>query len=335
MSTTGARPRVAVIGTGGTIATRSPHGPLDLVDYMAGTTLDARALVEAVPELASFAEVVPVNFRAVSSTAIGFAEWKALVLECERAVAEHRADGIVVTHGTATLEETAYLLHLAVKVDVPVVLTGSQRPLGAISSDAPGNLVNAVRMAADPQARGLGVLVCLNDEVHGAREVTKSYTARLHTFRSADAGPLGQVDGDRVSFYRRPLRRGAPDTGFDIRPLDNLPRVDIAYSYAGEDGGVVRALVDAGARGLVVAAFAGGRLSRATTAACREAVERGVPVVLSTRAGAGRAMVARDLLELGFIPADNLNPQKARILLALGLAHGAAGADLAKLFDTY
>lgn len=336
MTPAGARPRIALLGTGGTISTRSGLGALDTVDYMAtGKTLHARELAAEVPELATVADIVPVDFRAVSSTAIAFADWKALVIAMDRIVAQERADGIVITHGTATLEETAYMLNLAAKVPVPVVLVGSQRPLGSASSDAAGNLVAAVRVAASPQARGLGVLVCLNDEVHAAREVSKGHTARLHAFRSQEFGILGQVDGAAVSFYRKPLRLCAPDTEFDIRALDALPRVDIAYSYAGEDGGVVRALVAAGAKGLVMAAFAGGRLSHASQAACREAAEQGVAIVLSTRAGSGRALVARDLLELGFIPADNLNPQKARILLALGLARGAGRSELVRMFGEY
>src|SRR6202020_2162632 len=156
--------------------------------------------------------------------------------------------GIVIGHGTATLEETAYFLNLTVKVAVPVVIVGAQRPSSALSSDAGMNLVNAIRVAASPEARDMGVLVVLNDEIHAAREVTKTATLRLQTFRTPDFGVLGHADGDAVVFYRQPLRRHAPDTEFDIRGLAGLPRVDIACAYAGGDGPAVRAFVAAGAQ---------------------------------------------------------------------------------------
>lgn len=331
------KPKVAVVGTGGTISTRSGLGVLDLVDYMVtGTILHVEEVLEIFPQAAEFAELIPVRFRAVSSTGIGFEDWKALVLAIDRITSE-RPDlaGIVILHGTSALEETAYMLHLTLKARVPVVLTGSQRPIGALSSDAAANLVNAIRVAASPQAVGMGVLVCLNDEIQAARDVTKSATTRLQTFRTPDFGILGQVDGDGVNFYRKPLRKGAPDTEFDIRGLAALPRVDIAYSYAGDDGVVVDALVAAGARGIVMAAFAGGRLSVAQTAACTRAIELGVAIVMSTRAGSGRAMLPQNLRELGVVAADNLNPQKARILLALALTVTSERKQLERIFATY
>lgn len=333
----GRRPRVAVIGAGGTICSRSARGALDLVDYMAhGTTLHVEALLEAVPQVHDIADIVPVRFRAVSSTSIAFEDWKALVLAVDALAAGHPdLDGVVILHGTATLEETAYMLQLTAKADIPVVLVGSQRPLSALSSDGPMNLVNALRAAASPAARGLGVLVCLNDEIHAAREVTKSATSRLHAFRTPDFGILGQADGDAVAFYRRPARRGGADTEFDIRGLDALPRVDVAYAYAGDDGTVIRALSAARAKGIVIAAFPGGRLSAAQTQACVEARRDGAVIVLSTRAGSGRAMLDARLREMGILAADNLNPQKARILLSLALTRTDDGRELERIFATY
>lgn len=336
MSTTRQR-KVAVIGAGGTICTRSALGPLDLVNYMAhGTTLHVEELLEAVPQVHELAHIVPVKFRAVSSTSIGFGDWKALVLALDQVAAEHPdLDGVVILHGTATMEETAYLLQLTTQLRVPVVLAGSQRPLSALSSDGPMNLVNAVRIAGDPAARGMGVLICLNDEIHAARDVTKASTSRLHAFRTPDFGILGQVDGDAVNFYRRPMRRGAPDSEFDIRALDGLPRVDIAYAYAGDDGTVIRALGAARARGIVVAAFPGGRLSVAQAEACAEVRREGVAIVLSTRAGSGRAMLDANLHKMGVLAADNLNPQKARILLALALTRSDEPEELERIFASY
>jgi len=331
------KPKVAVIGTGGTITALSGIGPLDLTEYTSsGHMLEADQLVARYPEVQQVAEIIPVRFKAVPSTAVGFPEWKALVLAAAKVVAEH-ADlaGIVILHGTATLEETAYALSLTVKVQVPIVLVGAQRPASALSTDAGLNLVNAVRTAASPDARGMGVLVCLNDEIQAAREVSKMSTARLQTFRSPDFGVLGHADGDRIAFYRRPIRRVAPDTDFDIRALEALPRVDIAYSYAGNDGTATRAFVAAGARGIVGAAFAPGLLAPAEFDALKEAVAAGVVVAMSSRAGSGRVFAPARMREAGFLAADNLNPQKARILLALALTVTRDPARIKEMFATY
>lgn len=316
-----ARPKVAVIGTGGTIASQG-SGPLDTQDYASSglPILDAAGLVARVPALAEVAEVIPVPFRAIPSTAVGWAEWRAL-LACIAEVKAAHADlsGIVVTHGTATLEETAYLLSLTLPDDMPVVVTGAQRPFTGLSSDAPMNLVAAVRVAGDPQSRGLGALVVLNDEIHAAREVTKTSTGRLQTFRSPDVGALGHVDADRVSYWRRPTRLLAPAERFDISGIAAAPRVDVAYSVAGGDGVAVRAFLAAGARGIVAAAFAPGFTTPAEREALAAAVQAGCVVVLSSRAGSGRTFPTRRYGEQGFLTADNLNPQKARVLLMLAL----------------
>ncbi len=331
------KPKVAVIGTGGTITSISGIGPLDLTEYSSsGHMLEADQLVARYPEAHTVAEIIPVRFKAVPSTSVGFPEWKALVIAADKAVAEHPdLAGIVILHGTASLEETAYALSLTAKVAVPIVLVGAQRPASALSTDAGLNLVNAVRTAASPDARGMGVLVCLNDEVQAAREVSKMSTARLHTFRSPDFGVLGHADGDRIAFYRRPLRRAAPDTEFDIRGLDALPRVDIAYSYAGNDGPATRAFIAAGARGIVGAAFAPGLVAPAEFEAFKEAVAAGITVVMSSRAGSGRVFAPARLREAGFLAADNLNPQKARILLALALTRTDDPARIREIFATY
>ncbi|MBX9699463.1 MAG: asparaginase, partial [Acetobacteraceae bacterium] len=226
------KPKVAFIGTGGTIASVG-RTPLDIQDYgVAGQMLHAEELLARFPETAMVAQVVPVRFRAVPSTAIGWPEWRELLHICDRLVAEHPdLAGIVIGHGTASLEETAYFLSLTLKIAIPVVVVGAQRPASALSTDAGMNIVNALRVAASPEARGLGALTLLNDEIHAAREVTKTSTSRLQTFRAPDFGCLGHADGDRLAWYRRPLRRTAPDTEFDVRGLAALPRVDVAYCY--------------------------------------------------------------------------------------------------------
>jgi L-asparaginase len=332
-----ALPKIAFVGTGGTIASLGAT-PLDIQDYgSAGhAMLHAGEIVARFPELAMVAEVVPVAFRNVPSPSIAFPEWRELVLLCDRLAAEMPdLAGIVIGHGTATLEETAYVLGLTLKVAVPVVVVGAQRPASALASDAGMNLVNAVRTAASPQARGMGVLTLLNDEIQAARDVTKTSTFRLQTFRTADFGVLGHADGDAITFYRRPLRRAAPDTEFDIRGLDALPRVDIVYAYAGSDGTAARAFVAAGARGIVSAGFAPGFAGPADFEVLREAAAAGVVVVQSTRAGSGRVFRGKRLRDAGFLVADNLTPQKARILLALALSVTQDPDEITRMFATY
>ena len=330
------RPRVAFIGTGGTIASVG-RGPLDLHDYTAaGKMLHAAELLERFPEAREVADVLPVRFANVPSPKIAFPEWLELLRLCDRLAAEERdLAGIVIGHGTASLEETAYFLSLTLKHPLPVVVVGSQRPNSALSTDAGLNLVNAIRVAACPRAWGLGALVVLNDEVHAAREVTKTSTSRMQTFRSPDFGCLAHADGDRLAWYRKPLRRVAPDTEFDPRGLQALPRVDIAYSYAGSDGAAVRAFRAAGAQGIVSAGFAPGFVTPEEAEALGEAVAAGVMVAQSTRAGSGRVFPTTKLREAGFVPADNLTPQKARILLALALTVTRDPREVERIFGEY
>ena len=330
-------PRVALIGTGGTISSVG-RDSLDVWEYMdTGKKIGPEELIARYPEVAQVAEIVPVPYRSVGSSFIGPADWLQLARTIhDLAKRDPSLAGVVITHGTATLEETAYFLNLAVRVDLTVVVVGAQRPASGLSSDAGMNLVSAVRVAAAPEARGLGVLVVLNDEIQSAREVTKTSTLRLETFRSADLGMLGYADPDgRVAIYRRPARRRAPDTEFDVLGQDDLPRVDVAYSYAGADRTAIDAFVAAGARGIVSASLAPGIATAAENEALLDARRRGVLVVLSTRAGSGRVLPRAALRERGFVVADNLLPQKARILAMLALTRTSDPALAQRMFDEY
>ncbi|MFM7303456.1 MAG: asparaginase, partial [Alphaproteobacteria bacterium] len=281
-------------------------------------------------------EVLPVPFRAIPSTQLAWPEWKDLLGLCHKLAAEDpKLAGIVITHGTASLEETAYFLSLTLKISIPVVLVGAQRPASALSGDGPMNIVNAIRVAADPGARGLGALVLLNDEIQAARDVTKTSTLRMQTFRTADFGALGHADGDMIAWYRKPIRKIAPDTEFDVSGLEALPRVDIAYCYAGADGAAIDAFVAAGAKGIVTAGFAPGYITPAMVKAGEAAVAAGVKVVLSSRAGSGRTFRTQRGDKSGFISADNLTPQKARILLSLALTKGLDNDSIRRVFATY
>lgn len=330
------KPKVAVIGTGGTICSIGT-GPFDILDYGANEKmLHADEVLALFPEVNTLAEIVPVPFKAVPSPDIDFPDWKALVEIADRLVADMPdLAGIVILHGTASLEETAYLLSLTLKITIPVVVVGSQRPASALSTDAGMNLANAIRVAATPEARGMGVLVLLNDEIHAAREVTKTSTFRLQTFRSPDFGVLGHADGDAVMFYRRPIRAVYPETEFDLRPLAALPRVDIVYAYTGCDGTATRAFLAAGAKGIISAGFAPGFAGKAEFEVLQEAARQGVVVMQCTRAGSGRTFKGKRLREGGMLITDNLNPQKARLLLALALTRTTDPAEIERMFLSY
>ena len=332
-------PRVAVVGTGGTIASVGRHS-LELVEYITNKTMyDVHGLLDRVPEADRVAEVVRVPYAALPSTAIGPAHWLELNERLHALAAEDPAlAGIVVTHGTASLEETAYFLNLTLKIDRPVVVTGAQRPASGLSTDGFLNVVNALRVAGSEAARGLGVLVMLNDEVHAAREVAKTSTQRLQTFRAPDFGALGHADADRIAIYRRPVRRRAPDTEFDVRgaAAADLPRVDVSVTYAGADGADVDAFVEAGAQGIVVAGFAPGLNTPGQVAAIERAHARGVVVVQSSRVGSGRVPpLGGEQQAPDPIVADNLTPWKARILLMLALRATGDRNEIRRMFETY
>ncbi len=330
------RDRVAVIGTGGTISAIG-RDVFDLCDYDANATmLDVAEMLTCCPRAKDDPECYPVPLPSKSSTRMDFLDWRELGLLCDEIVRRNsEVSGIVILHGTATLEETAFFLHLTLKVDVAVVLVGAQRPWNGLSSDAALNLRNAIRVAACPEARGLGVLVLLNDEIHSARDVTKGSTLRVHAFQSPVHGLLGQADPDTIVFYRKPTRRHAPDTEFKIGTLDALPRVDILYAYAGGDDVLARAALAAGAKGIVSAGFAPGSPNALEAAVLREAAASGTIVVQSSRAGSGRVPRTTELVESGFVSADDLTPLKARILLSLALTRTADIVEIGRMFRSY
>ena len=331
------RPRIAVIGTGGTISLDGRHS-LDLYEYMEfGTRNDIDEIVSRFPEVSEAADITPVPFRLLPSSAVSAADWLDLArLIHELAAGPDAPDGFVVTHGTATLEETAYFLNLTLKVPQTVVVTGAQRPLNALGSDAGPNLLCAVRVAAAQSARGLGVLVVFNEEIHGARDVTKTSTNRLQTFQSRDLGVLGYVDADgRIALYAKPARRHAPDVEFDVGELKDLPRVDICMTYAGADGAAIRGCIAAGAEAIVMSSVAPGIVTPDQNAVIDEARETGVLIVQSTRTGSGRALRRASMKERGIVAADNLIPQKARVLAMLGLTLTREPEQIQALFDAY
>ena len=331
------RTTVRVIGTGGSIAGVGPNR-LDFILYPEiGDHITIQQSLDRVPEIRDIAEVKSEDLVSVGSTAIGAAEWLGLTRRINEIFREE-ADvaGVAVTHGTATLEETAYFLHLTVKSSKPVVITGAMRPPTALSTDADLNLLDAVRIAGCPDAGGLGVLTVLNNEIQCARDVTKANTFRVETFRPNELGFLGYADADgKVVFYRAPLRRHTVDTPFLVDDMTSLPRVDIVYSYAGADGMLVDAVRNNRSDGLVLAGFGGGTFPPAVVDAAVRLVDDGIPVVLATRSTAGRVVTTPKKEQQGFMVSDNLLPQKARILLMLGLTVTKDRQELQQLFYDY
>jgi L-asparaginase len=250
---------------------------------------------------------------------------------------QDQATGIVITHGTNTLEETAYFLNLVLKTDRPVVLVGSMRPSSAISADGYLNVVNAVRVAADPQSTGRGCLVMMNDTIFNGRDVTKNSTYRVEAFQSRDMGPLGVADADgKVVYYHRPERKHTTQTEFDVRATTALPRVDIVLSYVNADGIMIEAAAKAGARGIVSAATGAGRATPAQDDAFDRAYkEHGMLMCLCSRVASGRVVRSPALKRKGFVAADNLQPWKARILLSLALSLTTDADEIQRIFDTY
>jgi L-asparaginase len=329
-------PRIAVIGTGGTISSLG-NGSLDVLDYPDfGRKLTSEALLDKFAETKLVAEPVPVTYRQVGSTALGPEDW----LELRRIIHKMAKDdpsiaGFVIPHGTATLEETGFFLNLTLATKQPVVMVGAQRPASALGTDAGTNLVNAFQVAGSEEARGKGVLVVLNNEIHPARDVVKTSTYRVQTFRSFDFGALGHVDGDGVHFYRAPLKAHMPNTEFAARDLSALPRVDIVLSYAGADGALVDAAAAAGAKGIISAGFAPGSPTPVQQDALNAAAKAGIAVVQCSRAASGRVAPRRRLKETGIVAGEDFSPQKARILLMLMLSMTNDIAAIQAAFATY
>ena len=333
-------PCVRLLATGGTIAGAHTTGR----GYRAAA-LSIDALVAAVPQLATLARIDVEQVAKLGSQDMTEAVWRKLAARVQRAVDDPALTGVVITHGTDTMEETAYFLNLVVRSDKPVVLVGAMRPATAMSADGPMNLFNAIAVATAPAARGRGVLVVANDEIHFAREVAKTNTTQLGTFASGQRGLAGLVNSGRAHFYAAPVRRhtaasefsewrGRPARGLGIPPL---PRVDLIFAHAGMDRALIDAAVAKGARGLVIAGVGDGNLGATALAACAAAAKKGVAIVRASRTGGG--VVERNIEidddRLGFIAADELNPQKARVLLMLGLTRTSDPRTLQDMFFAY
>ena len=331
------RPTVFVVGTGGSISGLGPHR-LDYILYPElGKRLSIEEMLARIPEANDLAEIQAENLIRIGSASIGSTEWLQLAQRVNALLSSARPpQGVVVTHGTATLEESAYFLHLTVKSERPVVFTGAMRPPTALGTDADLNLLDAIRLAACADATGRGVLTVLNNEIQSARDVTKTNTFRVETFTSRELGFLGYVDSDgQIVFYRNVTRLHTTAAPFDIRGRETLPRVDIVHAYGGADGVLIDAVRQHGTDGLVLVGFGGGSYPNAFLDAGKRAVQAGIPVVLATRSTAGRVIMTPKLASAGFIVSDDLLPQKARILLMLALNMTRDRQTIQELFYQY
>jgi L-asparaginase len=318
-------PRVRLIATGGTISNRS------------GGRLTAEELVTSIPGVDKYVRPEFEQFANVSSGALTLKQWIALANRVNGAFAEDPdLSGIVVTSGTDTLEETAYFLDLTIHSDKPVVVVGSMRNPNAVGYEGAANLLEGYRVAADSRSRGKGVLVVLNDEINSARDVTKTDAHRLDTFQSRTYGILGVVDADRIVYYREIVKRHAGKSEFDVSKIEDLPRVDIVMTYQGAPGDVIKAIVDRGAKGIVVAAAGAGATSGTQDEGIRYALEKGVFVVVTTRTGSGRIASRIGTSAPRFqIQGEDLAPVKARILLMLALTRTGEPAEIQRMFTEY
>ena len=318
-------PLVKVVATGGTIA-NTPSG-----------RLNAAEVADAIPALKRVARLEVEEVVRVGSSSITLENWLRLARRINEILAqEAEVKGVVVTHGSNTVEETGYFLSLTIKSDKPVVLTAAQRQFTTLSSDSPKNFLQAVRVAASDDARGKGALIVTNDVINAARDVTKNVTYRLETYNSRDLGVLGYVDEDRITFYRTPLKQHTTATPFDVSRLQKLPRVDIVTSYVDADGALIDAAVaHAKVEGLIIAGFPTGSATPAMEQAMNRAAAKGVPVVMTNRGGTGRITDTRGKEARPLIFGDNLTPQKARILLMLALTTTRDPAEIQRIFQTY
>ena len=331
------RPNVLILATGGTIASRGSN-PLSLTDY--GVACGRKAagieeLMDAVHEINDFAQIRGEQLFNVGSSKLSIANWLTLANRVNELLSSKDVDGIVITHGTDTLEETAYFLNLVVKSDKPVVLVGSMRPATAMSADGPINLVNAVALAADKDAKGKGVMVLLNDQISSAFGVTKTNTTNVATFKCPDTGYMGYMQNNRPFFVSQPIKRHTVGSEFDVQGLKTLPWVEVNFTTLGQDGRLIDAMVRLGAKGIVNAGLGHANVPDAVMDSLVKAKKAGVVVVVASRVGSGLVTPMNKFSKEGFVSAMMHNPQKARILLMLALTKTHDPDEIQRIFNNY
>jgi L-asparaginase len=328
------KPNIVILATGGTIAGAAATGTQ--AGYTSGA-VGIDTMVAGVPGITDLASIKGEQISNVGSQDMSFQILLTLAKRINELAKSPGVDGFVITHGTDTMEESAFFLNLTVKTDKPVVMVGSMRPSTAVSADGPLNLYNAVGVAADPQAKGRGVLVVMNDWIHAAHSLTKTSTTAVQTFMSPVRGLVGTANYGKNDFYTTPQWKHTTQTEFDISQVTQIPRVDLIMAYLDMPGDPIDAAVAAGAKGIVIAGVGNGNMTKAAVTAAANAVKKGVVVVRSSRVATGN--VGRNVElnddQLGFIASDELNPQKSRILLSLALLKPHTPAQVQEMFRVY
>lgn len=328
-----AKPKIVILATGGTIA-GSIDSELETTGYKAGV-IGVETLIKAVPQIKDIAQVSGEQIANIDSSNMNDEIWLKLAKKINELLKKD-VDGIVITHGTDTMEETAYFLNLTVKSNKPVVLVGAMRPATAMSADGPKNLYNAVALAANENAKNKGVMIAMDDKILGARGVVKTHTLNVDAFTSPDFGNLGYIVDGKVFFYNTISKDHTTKTPFDVSKLKTLPKVDILYTYSNDGSGVAaKALFENGTQGLVIAGSGAGSIHKNQKEVLKDLIKKGLKVVVSTRVVAGSVAINKDDQNLGFISAQNLNPQKARVLLMLALTKTHNNAQIQKYFEKY
>jgi L-asparaginase len=331
---TQARPNVVILATGGTIAGaaagKSEYG------YKAGS-FKVEDLIDAVPKVKELASLSGEQVVNIGSQDMNDKVWLKLAKRVNEVASRGDVAGIVITHGTDTMEETAYFLDLVAKTDKPIVLVGSMRPATAISADGPANLYNGVAIAANNGAKGRGVLVSLNDEIHSARNVTKTNTTNVETFESPNRGPVGLVHSGKIDWFERMDKKHGKQTEFSTANLDALPRVDIIYAHANMSPDLIDAAIANGAKGLVIAGVGDGNMTQQAVDRLAAAAQKGIVVVRSTRLPSGTVLRNNEVDDdaKGFVASGEFNPAKSRVLLQLALTKTKDPKQVQRMFNEY
>ena len=328
------KPRIKILATGGTIAgaqaSQSEYG------YKSGS-FNVQDLINAVPQMKDIADITGEQIVNIGSQDMNDEVWLKLANRLNEVLAAKDTDGVVITHGTDTAEETSYFLNLVVKSDKPIVLVGSMRPATAISADGPMNLYNAMAVAADPAAKGRGVLVVLNDMIHAAREITKTNTSSLETFVSENRGPAGLVNTGKITWFEMPAGRHGNKSEFTIKGVTTLPRVDVIYAHANMSTDLIDAAVKNGAKGLVIAGVGDGNMTQKALDTCGAAAKNGVVIVRSSRLPSGLTYRNNEVNDdkYGFVASLELNPPKSRVLLQQALLKTSDVKEIQRMFREY
>lgn len=324
--------RIIILATGGTIAGSGESATK--AAYTAGK-VPIDDLLNAVPQIHNYGKITGEQIASIGSQDMNITTWLKLSKRINEIFKNNEADAVVVTHGTDTQEETAYFLDLTVMYDKPVVLVGAMRPSTAMSQDGNRNLLDAVVAAASPESQTKGVIVAMDEKIFDARDVTKTSTTNLETFQSRNFGPLGLIYDGKVKYYYQSLRN--PVKKFDVTKLNSLPQVEIVYGYADANANSVYCISNSGPKGIVYAGMGNGNFNAPVGKALAEASKKGIIVCRSARAGSGRVTLDNEVkdAELGFVVADDLNPQKSRVLLMLSLTETSDRGKIQQNFFEY